>query len=95
MSLKPQALQAIPELTNQVAHLAFPKGNIYMLMRDELGVFYADEDFAQLFPDNGQPARAPWRLALVTVMQFAEGLSDRQAADAVRQPYAMDVPNHL
>lgn len=30
------------------------------------------------------PAEAPWRLALVTVMQFAEGLSDRQAADAVR-----------
>ncbi len=27
---------------------------------------------------------APWRLALVTIMQFAEGLSDRQAADAVR-----------
>jgi transposase len=37
-----------------------------------------------LYPNNGQPAAAPWRLALVTILQFAENLSDRQAADAVR-----------
>jgi transposase len=53
-------------------------------MRDELGVLYTDEAFAPLFPADGQPALAPWRLALVTIMQFVEGLSDRQAADAVR-----------
>ncbi len=45
---------------------------------------YSDDDFADLFPTRGQPAEAPWRLALVTVLQFAEGLPDRQAADAVR-----------
>jgi transposase len=55
-----------------------------MTMRDELGAIFEDEDFAHLFPRRGQPAMAPWRLALVTIMQFAEGLSDRQAADAVR-----------
>ncbi len=55
-----------------------------MRMRDELGPVFADEDFADLFPRRGQPAVAPWRLALVTVMQFAENLTDRQAADAVR-----------
>ncbi len=55
-----------------------------MRMRDELGTMYQDEAFAYLFSHTGQPAEAPWRLALVTVMQFAEGLSDRQAADAVR-----------
>jgi transposase len=55
-----------------------------MLMRDELGVFYADLDFVHLFAVQGQPAETPWRLALVTVFQFAEGLSDGQAADAVR-----------
>lgn len=33
---------------------------------------------------RGQPAEAPWRLALTTVRQFAEGVSDRQAAEAVR-----------
>jgi transposase len=53
-------------------------------MRDVLGSIYDDEDFAKLFEVRGRPAIAPWRLALVTVMQFAEGLSDRQAAEAVR-----------
>jgi transposase len=43
-----------------------------------------NEQFAALFPTRGQPAEAPARLALATVLQFAEGLSDRQAADAVR-----------
>ena len=55
-----------------------------MMMRDKLGTFYQDEDFAALFPNIGQPAETPWRLALVTVLQFAESLTDRQAADAVR-----------
>ena len=41
--------------------------------------------FQDLFSRRGQPAEAPWRLALVTLLQFAEGLSDRQAADAVRR----------
>jgi len=53
-------------------------------MRDVLGAIYDDEDFAKLFEVRGRPAIAPWRLALVTLMQFAEGLSDRQAAEAVR-----------
>jgi len=74
----------VPEETARVAKAAFPKGTVYMTMRDELGAVVEDEDFAHLFPRRGQPAMAPWRLALVTIMQFAEGLSDRQAADAVR-----------
>jgi transposase len=49
-----------------------------------LGPLFANADFATLYPTRGQPAEAPWRLALVTVLQFAEHLSDRQAADAVR-----------
>jgi len=55
-----------------------------MQMHDVLGRIYTNEDFADLFPKDGQPAEAPWRLALVTVMQFVENLSDQQAADAVR-----------
>jgi transposase len=55
-----------------------------MQMRKVLGSIYTDEDFADLFPKEGQPAEAPWRLALVTVMQFVENLSDQQAANAVR-----------
>jgi transposase len=84
MSLHPQAARAVPEPTARVAKAAFRKGHPYLLMRDAFGTFFADEEFAALFSHRGQPAEAPARLALVTVLQFAEGLSDRQAADAVR-----------
>jgi transposase len=84
VSLKPQPIGPVPEETARVARAAFPKGNTLMRVRDELGAIFEDEDFAELFPRRGQPAMAPWRLALATVMQFAQGLSDRQAADAVR-----------
>ena len=84
MSLKPMPIGPVPELTAYVARAAFPEGNPYLTVRDLLGTFYDDERFAALFPDRGRPAEAPWRLALVTVLQFAEGLPDRQAADAVR-----------
>ncbi len=84
MSLHPQVIPPIPDETVRVAHAIFPKGNVYMHMRDELGTIYQDQDFADLFPQRGQAAEAPWRLALVTVIQYAEGLTDRQAADAVR-----------
>ncbi len=84
MSMRPHEFQDVPEETARVARAAFPKGNIYMHMRDELGVMYRDEDFAALFAVVGQPAETPWRLALILVMQFMENLSDRQAADAVR-----------
>ena len=53
-------------------------------MRDVLGSIYTDEDFIDLFPKEGQPAETAWRLAVVTVLQFVENLSDRQAAEAVR-----------
>ena len=84
MSRHPQEIPPIPEETKRVARAAFPRGNVYMRMRDELGAIYEDQLFVALFPARGQPAEAPWRLALTTVMQFAEGLPDRQAADAVR-----------
>ena len=84
MCLHPRSVDPVPEETARVARAAFPKGTVYMTMRDELGAIFEDEDFAHLFPRRGQPAMAPWRLAMVTIMQFAEGLSDRQAADAVR-----------
>ncbi|WP_353543656.1 transposase, partial [Deinococcus xinjiangensis] len=82
--LRPEPLNPIPEETSRVARMAFPKGNLYLRLRDELGVLYADEDFAALFPALGQPALPPWRLALVTVVQFLEHLTDRQAAEQVR-----------
>src|SRR3712207_536570 len=85
MSLQPQVVYLVPEETARVARAAFPKGdNPYMLIRDHLGMIYDDQDFTALFPKAGQPAESPFRLALTCVMQFCEGLSDRQAADAVR-----------
>src|SRR6185436_1434224 len=74
----------VPKETARVAKTIFPKGNSYMQLYDAFGSIYADEDFADLFSHTGQPAEAPVRVALVTILQFAEGLSDRQAADAVR-----------
>lgn len=84
MSLKPQIFDPVPEETVRVARAVFPKGHAYLRLRDEFGSLYADEVFAPLFSSRGRPAEAPAYLALVTVLQFAEGLSDRQAADAVR-----------
>ena len=84
MSLRPQPIGSIPEQTVRVAHAAFPKGHPSLTLRDRLGTLFQDEDFATLFPAWGSPGLPPWRLALVTLMQFRENLADRQAAEAVR-----------
>lgn len=84
MCLHPRPVDSVPEQTARVARSAFPDGNPYMRMRDELGTIFEDDQFVGLFPERGKPAFSPWRLALVTIMQFSEDLSDRQAADAVR-----------
>jgi len=96
MSLHTYPLEAIPELTSQIAHTSFPKGTLAMHLRDALGSIYQDADFADLFPKRGRAAEAPWRLALVTVFQALENLSDRQAAEMVRGrldwKYALSLP---
>jgi transposase len=84
MSLKPSPIQPVPEGTARVARAAFRKGNPLLKLRDELGAIFADADFADLFPRLGQPGLPPWRLALVTLLQFREDLADRRAAEAVR-----------
>jgi len=82
--LKPNRQAEIPEETIKVAKAAFPMGNMYLSLRDTLGLIYEDEAFQDLYPRLGQPAESPGRLALITVMQYVEDLSDRQAAEAVR-----------
>ena len=84
MSLQSQPVPPIPQETARVAQAAFPKGNPYLKLRDELGPIFSDLDFVGLFSRTGKPAVPPWQLALVTLMQFRENLSDRQAADAER-----------
>ncbi len=84
MSLKPAGIPPIPEETRRVAQAIFAQNAPLLRLQDTLGTLYDDAVFADLFPTHGQPAEAPWRLALVTVFQFMEDLSDRQAAHAVR-----------
>src|SRR5262250_3289613 len=84
MSLTSQSFDAIPDDTTRVARAAFPQSTRVMQMRDHLGAIYTQSAFETLYPQRGKPAEAPWRLALITVMQFAEDLSDRAAAHAVR-----------
>ncbi len=96
MSLHAQPLEPIPELACRIAQASFPKGTLAMRLRDALGPIYQDGDFAQLFPKRGRAAEAPWRLALVTILQALENLSDRQAAEMVRArldwKYALSLP---
>ncbi len=96
MSMKPRGLEPIPEETRRLAHRLSPKGTLVTQVRDALGPIYSDEQFAHLFPKRGRAAEAPWRLALVTVLQAIEGLTDRQAAEAVHTRidwlYALALP---
>ena len=70
----------IPEQTRQVANAAFPKGNVYLRIRDEFGPLFNDKDFGDLYSNLGQGGLSPAVLACVTIMQYVEGLTDRQAA---------------
>ncbi len=96
MSMKSHGLEPIPEETRQLVERLSPKGTMVTQLRDALGPIYSDESFAHLFPTRGRPAEAPWRLALVTVLQAIEGLTDRQAAEYVRTRvdwlYALALP---
>ncbi|MEU0395473.1 IS1182 family transposase [Streptomyces sp. NPDC006208] len=74
----------VPEGTRMVAWAAFPKGCLAMRVRDALGPLFDDEIFRSAFGVRGRPGVAPGQLALVSVLQFAENLTDRQAAHAVR-----------
>jgi transposase len=86
MTWHPHPLLPVPEATAAAVRAAFPKGNLYVELRTAFGTLYDDPLFADLYADHGGPVDvAPWRLALVTVMQYIEGLTDRQAADAVRR----------
>ncbi|GHO49262.1 IS1182 family transposase [Ktedonospora formicarum] len=84
MSLQPEPLPQVPEETARVARLLFPKGNRYMWLRDELSGIYHDEQFLSLYPKGGQLAEQPWRLALMSIVQYMENYTDRQAAEAMQ-----------
>jgi transposase len=84
MSLPQSALPEVPAETARVAHKALRKGHPWLLWRPELPALYDHTAFADLYSATGPPAYAPWRLARVCLLQFAEQLSDQPAAAAVR-----------
>jgi transposase len=84
MSMQPQPWPEVPADTARVARSAFRKGALAIRARDELGAWYDDEAFGAVYGVRGKPGISPAQLAMVTVLQFAENLTDRQAADAVR-----------
>ncbi|WP_225859605.1 IS1182 family transposase [Streptomyces albicerus] len=76
--------RAIPALTVRVARASNPRGTAAMWVRDRLDELFTDDDFADWYPTNGRRGLSPARLAMVSVLQYAENLTDRQAAEAVR-----------
>lgn len=84
MSMQPQPWPGVPAETARVARAAFRKGTLAMRVRDRLGGWCDDEAFAGVYGVRGRPGVSPAQLAVVTVLQFTENLTDRQAADAVR-----------
>lgn len=94
--MNPHGLEPIPEETRRLVERLCPKGTMVTQLRDALGPIYSDEQFVHLFPTRGRPAEAPWRLAMVTVLQAIEGLTDRQAAAYVHSRvdwlYALALP---
>lgn len=84
MSLSFEPIPPVPQETVPVAKAAFPKGNPYLTLIGELGPIFGDADFANLFSLTGQPAVPPWRLALITLMQF-RGLSCTKRSTAINQ----------
>jgi transposase len=84
MSMQPKPWPEVPAETSRIAKKAFRKGSLPIRARDDLGVWFTDDDFAGIYGVRGAPGISPAQLAMVTVLQFAENLTDRQAADAVR-----------
>ena len=84
MSRTAPLFSVIPEDTERVANAAFPNGNRYLHLRDTFGALCSNADVRHLFHDEGRPGIDPARLAVITILQFTERLSDEQAANAVR-----------
>jgi transposase len=83
VSMQPVSWSQVPADTARVARAAFPKGSLAIRLRDELGLVFQDTDFVGSFGARGRPGISPAVLMLVTVLQFVEHLTDRQAVLAV------------
>lgn len=84
MSIGGDIGRVIPAETVRAAWAANPSGTPAMWIRDRLAGVFGEKDFVGWFPADGRRGLSPVVLALVSVLQFAENLTDRQAAPAVR-----------
>ena len=85
MSVVPQPWpQPAPQIAADIASMYRGKRERPLPVRDKLGGWLADEQFAGAYGVRGKPGWPPARLALVAIFQKAENLADRQAAEAVR-----------
>jgi transposase len=87
VSVQPQPWpEPVPEIAAAIRAMYGGKREVPLpvRVRDQLGELFADAEFVGAFGRRGKPGWSPGRLALVTVLQKAEHLTDRQAADEVR-----------
>jgi transposase len=86
MSVQPRSWpEPAPEVAAAVRAAYRRRGApLPVMVRDRLGELFRDAEFGTAFGTRGRPGWSPGRLALVTVLQMVENLTDRQAADAVR-----------
>jgi transposase len=68
MSLHPCRIKPVPLTTSQVAQAAFPKGNLYLTMRDEIGTLYSDWDFDTLFGGGSNEAAMKCQITIKTIL---------------------------
>lgn len=84
MSVQSMPWPEVPVQTARIAKKAFRRGSLAIRIRDQLGGWCEDEEFASAYGVRGKPGISPAQLAVATVLAFTENLTDRQAADAVR-----------
>lgn len=86
VSVQPRPWPLVPEMTARAAKAAARKGAypLAMRIRDELGEVFPDAEFESGFGERGAPGWSPGRLALITVLQMGENLTDRGAAERIR-----------
>jgi transposase len=96
MPIQSTPFPPLPRDTARAAEAAFGKGNIYLVIGDQVERLLAGGDLADLATQAEKSASTRTILALVTAFQYAENLPDRRAAEAVRTrtdwKYALHLP---
>lgn len=95
MCLKPILPHAIPSAIVVFTEELFPEGSIYQFIGDVLFEQFHDEDFADLYPRDGQPSISPVLLSFITIFQSLENLSDRKTAYQLRMRLDWKYALHL